>query len=624
MKIYQFAVLLFLITAPIPLALSQDNDSIQTESSPLTLTNQQDVYPLRSDLEILIDKNAGLTFNNILSSEFNSNFKPINQIGIPPIAAAYWLRFQIRNQAKPSTQWLLIYDNYRIGEISVYTPSQNGTVYTEKHTGNSFPFSSRDFAYHYYVFHLEPGADAVETIYIRLFDTSGYIDVTPLKIQSLDSFTHTAIREYFWAGAYYFVILTVFLYNLFYIFSLRDRAVLNYTVFLLAAILVSLSNDGFGHQFLWPNWSRWAGLSILLSILMYLASLLNYTNVVLEVEQYLPRWAMIIKILVGIFVILVLFRLTTNIDSNFLLPPIIGCIIAGFTLPIFTGLRMLSKQKRQALIFLLAFVPYLVLILVLVEETITRSNLLNTNYLIQIALVWALLVFSFLPHDRINTIRKEHEQAQEQLILKQQEALRIQTEFARAMKDARDDILTAYDTTLEGWARLLELRDKETEGHSRNVTELTVHFARELGVSPEAIVHMRRGALLHDIGKISVPDRILLKPGPLTDEEWEIMRRHPLYAKKFLSGIPYLEKALEIPVYHHEHWNGEGYPFQLKGENIPLAARIFTIVDNWDALLSDRPYRNAWPAEKIIEYMEKNAGAIFDPFILEKFFAIIR
>ncbi|MEA2575068.1 MAG: hypothetical protein QOH93_2366, partial [Chloroflexia bacterium] len=153
----------------------------------------------------------------------------------------------------------------------------------------------------------------------------------------------------------------------------------------------------------------------------------------------------------------------------------------------------------------------------------------------------------------------------------------------------------AYDRTLEGWSGALDLRDKETEGHTQRVTEMAVRLARALGVRENALVHLRRGALLHDIGKMGIPDSILLKPGPLTDEEWVIMKRHPVYAHELLSPIDFLRPALDVPYCHHEKWDGTGYPRGLKGEQIPLSARIFAVVDVWDALSSNRPYRGAWP-----------------------------
>ena len=181
------------------------------------------------------------------------------------------------------------------------------------------------------------------------------------------------------------------------------------------------------------------------------------------------------------------------------------------------------------------------------------------------------------------------------------------------------ELLLAYDETLEGWARALDLRDNNTEDHSVRVMDLTMSLARVLGIPEQDLIHVRRGALLHDIGKMGIPDAILLKPGPLTEEEWQMMRMHPVFAYDLLSGIPFLRLALDIPYCHHEKWDGSGYPRGLSGEQIPLAARIFSVVDVWDALGSDRPYREKWPESQIIEYIRKEAGTRFDPHIVELF-----
>ncbi len=181
------------------------------------------------------------------------------------------------------------------------------------------------------------------------------------------------------------------------------------------------------------------------------------------------------------------------------------------------------------------------------------------------------------------------------------------------------NISLAYDRTLEGWAHALELRDQETEGHSRRVTDMTIRLARQLGIKDEELVHVRRGVLLHDIGKMGVPDRILLKEGPLSDDEWEIMRLHPIYAFEMLSQIDYLIPSLDIPYCHHEKWDGSGYPRGLREHQIPLSARIFAVVDVWDALRSERPYRGAWEDEKVAEYIKEQSGSHFDPQIVEIF-----
>jgi len=185
------------------------------------------------------------------------------------------------------------------------------------------------------------------------------------------------------------------------------------------------------------------------------------------------------------------------------------------------------------------------------------------------------------------------------------------------------ELSLAYDKTLEGWGRALELRDKETQGHTDRVVEMTVELARRMGVIGEDLTHIKRGTLLHDIGKLGIPDQILHKPEPLTEEEWVLMRQHPHYAYDLMRAIPYLQPALDIPFSHHERWDGSGYPKGLKGEDIPLPARIFAVVDIWDALLYDRVYRDAWPEEKVIEYLKNTAGIELDPEIVKVFLDLL-
>jgi putative nucleotidyltransferase with HDIG domain len=190
------------------------------------------------------------------------------------------------------------------------------------------------------------------------------------------------------------------------------------------------------------------------------------------------------------------------------------------------------------------------------------------------------------------------------------------------LQRANLDLVMAYDATIEGWSKALDLRDRETEGHTLRVTELTLRLARAMGVPDDLQIHLRRGALLHDIGKMGIPDSILLKPGPLSAEEWEIMRRHPVLAFELLASISYLREALDIPYCHHEKWDGTGYPRKLRGTQIPLLARIFAIVDVYDALTSDRPYRAAWPKEKALAYIQEQSGTHFDPDVVAAFLGL--
>jgi putative nucleotidyltransferase with HDIG domain len=197
-----------------------------------------------------------------------------------------------------------------------------------------------------------------------------------------------------------------------------------------------------------------------------------------------------------------------------------------------------------------------------------------------------------------------------------------QTQLFEDLQRANLELIVAYDATIEGWARAMDLRDKETENHTRRVTEMTLSLAKALGIKDSEILHIRRGALLHDIGKMGVPDNILLKEGELTAEEWVLMRQHPQFAYEMLQPIQYLRQALDIPYCHHEKWDGTGYPRGLSGEQIPLAARIFALTDVWDAVTSDRPYRKGWKKQKALNYVREQSGKHFDPQVVDAFLEI--
>ncbi len=191
-------------------------------------------------------------------------------------------------------------------------------------------------------------------------------------------------------------------------------------------------------------------------------------------------------------------------------------------------------------------------------------------------------------------------------------------------QQSSQELIMAYDATITGWSYAMDLRDRETKGHTQRVTELTLQLAELLGVRSDEMVHIRRGALLHDIGKLGVPDQILLKPGQLTEDEWIVMRQHPSYAYDMLMPIAYLRKAVDIPHYHHEKWDGSGYPHGLKGEQIPLSARLFAVVDVWDALRSDRPYRAKWSADQARKYIIEQSGIHFDPQVVDIFLELVQ
>jgi putative nucleotidyltransferase with HDIG domain len=194
-----------------------------------------------------------------------------------------------------------------------------------------------------------------------------------------------------------------------------------------------------------------------------------------------------------------------------------------------------------------------------------------------------------------------------------------QSRLVAELRQAQLALQASYDSTLEGWARALELRDHETEGHSRRVTSRAVLLAQHYGLAEQELLHLRRGALLHDIGKMGVPDAILLKQGPLTEEEWRVMRLHPQLAYEMLRSIEFLQPAIDIPYCHHERWDGTGYPRMLRGEAIPIAARLFAVIDVWDALTSDRPYRRALSHEQAFVIIREGVGTHFDPEVTALF-----
>jgi putative two-component system response regulator len=196
-------------------------------------------------------------------------------------------------------------------------------------------------------------------------------------------------------------------------------------------------------------------------------------------------------------------------------------------------------------------------------------------------------------------------------------------ERTQELAESNRELMLAYDATIVGWSRALDLRDRETEGHTQRVAEMGVRLARAVGIPEPEIVHIRRGALLHDIGKMGIPDSILLKPAGLTDDEWDVMRKHPDYAFRMLTPITFLQPALCIPYCHHEKWDGTGYPRGLKGQSIPLAARLFAIVDVFDALTSDRPYREAWTVQTVLKHLRDQAGTHFDPQLVEEFIKLV-
>ncbi len=278
----------------------------------------------------------------------------------------------------------------------------------------------------------------------------------------------------------------------------------------------------------------------------------------------------------------------------------IDIILADYTLPTFDALRALQLLQEQHL-----DIPFIVVTGSVSEETAVRCMKQGAS--------------DYLIKDRLTRLGEAVRLALQAYNIRQEKRL-----SDMALRYANAQLLTAYDATIEGWAHALELRDVETEGHARRVTTMTVALAQAMHVSEADLVHIRRGALLHDIGKMAIPDSILFKPGPLTSEEWEMMRLHPVFAYEMLASIEFLRPALDIPYFHHEKWNGSGYPHGLIATRIPLAARIFAVVDVWDALRSKRHYKPAWSESEASSYIQAQAGQHFDPDVVDIFLQLQR
>ena len=260
---------------------------------------------------------------------------------------------------------------------------------------------------------------------------------------------------------------------------------------------------------------------------------------------------------------------------------------------------------------------------------------INITILFVIAIIIAMLLGLFLSNLITRPILKLEQAASD--VAKGNRDIRVSTnggdeiadlalsfnKMVSSLSQSENDLISAYDKTLEGWSMALELRDEATQGHTQRVTELTLELARAMGIEEAKITNIRRGALLHDIGKIGIPDRILLKPGPLTKAERKMIEKHPVFAREMLKKIEFLHPAMDIPSFHHERWDGKGYPTGLFGQEIPIAARIFAVIDVWDALTSDRPYRKAWPYEKAFAYIIKYSGTFFDPEVVTVFSTMV-
>jgi len=350
----------------------------------------------------------------------------------------------------------------------------------------------------------------------------------------------------------------------------QRRSTLTYVICLtlVASLLLTLFNIQFGSK-----------LSLIsLSIL----DILCIVALVLNLRGHYYTAAIFISVMI-------LIAITFNIyDGDGLFDPGVAAY------PLFITVGTLILGKRAVLGFTLSSVISLLFIGFLhsrglIDVTVRANDVSNLIPLVILISMAAFTIWVIMANDEKNFAQIKHSEAE----------LRL-----------------AYEMTISGWAKALEYRDHETEGHSRRVVHLSEEIAKTMGCSEIEIQNIRRGAILHDIGKMGVPDNILLKPGPLDPDEWEIMHQHPQYGKDILAGISFLEPALSVVYSHHERWDGHGYPQGLKDKDIPLTSRIFAIVDAWDALNSDRPYRKAWPSEEVIDYIQQNAGKMYDPDIV--------
>jgi len=269
--------------------------------------------------------------------------------------------------------------------------------------------------------------------------------------------------------------------------------------------------------------------------------------------------------------------------------------------PIFVMVGTLLFGKRASPYFAMASIGSIALIVYLEFYKYIHPRIGPTTFGILIPIVTLLLVSAVIIWVIVDNIERNLQRA----------------------RDSESELRRNYDLTLEAWARVLEYRDRETEGHSRRLVKLSAQLGKALGLSEEELLNLRRGALIHDIGKLAIPDEILLKPDVLDENERKLIQKHPVYARQMLSEISFLQPAISVAYSHHERWDGKGYPEGMKREEIPLLARLFAVVDAWDALTSERVYRPAWSAEKTAAYLKDNSGIKYDPRIVEVFLKLV-
>jgi signal transduction histidine kinase len=407
--------------------------------SPLTLRDDQDTYLVAEYAEVYVDETADLTFDQVVSNGFTGEFKPLNQADTSSGESAYWVRLDIENLASPAVSWLMLYDNNNTNQISAYLPKPQDAGFREIHTGNTFPFSSREYEYHYYVFELKTPSGEKGTVYLRLYDVGG-VRLGSLQIQSLARFSQTTASDGFWDGGYYAVILTILLYNILFLTSLKERGGLNYILLVASILLVSLTSDGYGHQYLWRNWTLWADKGLLTSIAFLLVALVYYALNTLDVKEHFPRWALASKIVIVGMVTVVFLRMADAVDQDLLTPPLMIFFMAGFTLPVALALKMRILRPRQSALIITAFAILVALILWNTVALALGFDLPQANTITRTPFIWLLFVFAFATNDHIREIREQREQVQRELVAEQREALRVKTELIEELEGKNSEL----------------------------------------------------------------------------------------------------------------------------------------------------------------------------------------
>ena len=438
-KILLNKIFITTITSTMVALLFVGDIQAQESHSSLVLTDEQDIYDIAEYVEVYADEGGKLTFEQISADDFSGEFQPASEVDTSSGEAVYWLRLEINNQAYPTTSWLLIYTTYNINQISAYIPDSQGNGFREIHTGNTFPFSSRDYEYHYYVFELKILAGEKNTLYMRLGNVAG-INLVPLQIQTLARFSQTIGSEGFWNGGYYFVILTIFMTNILFLFSLRERGGFSYTLFVFAILLLSLTLEGYGHQFLWPKWAFWSNQGLIIASAFFAIALANHNLNILDVSEHFPRWAFGVKSIIISLLITIVLRIIDIVNQNLLGLPLLVFFFSLFLLPLPLAIKMRRIHPRRAKTIILAFALLFLLVVWYAISSALGGSLLAGVTILKVSFLWLLLVFTFASNDRIREVREQKEQVQESLLAEQQESLRVKTELIQDLEDKNAEL----------------------------------------------------------------------------------------------------------------------------------------------------------------------------------------